>query len=363
MKTKVRIKTNPKIKIIEEENSLLFPVYSYIKKDEYHEGYVYKNFLIGEYYTTVSGEILGTKKMYFNGYFEECLEIKNNFKETMVENPYINKEFDSLKKEDFLSLLKEKDLGYLYNSCNKDSKILIINTIDNVYEYNNIFNIKNNKENILDYINKIGKILNVDKIIILFRNSSEIGIESFVNLIGLYSNMEIKLIPNIYITDINDFINMDNYIMLSSIDILNIINNCLYNKRLDSKYISIYDIENNIIKVILVKKYTSLLEVLDNIEDKDIYYNGLYLGYKIKDIDKYLVDDLLNSIFLVPKNYKINCINCGACNKVCPKNIDVYNHLISKCKSDNCINCGLCNYICPSNINIRDILTGENYEE
>ena len=30
--------TNPKIKIIEEENSLLFPVYSYIKKDEYHEG-------------------------------------------------------------------------------------------------------------------------------------------------------------------------------------------------------------------------------------------------------------------------------------------------------------------------------------
>ena len=39
MKTKVRIKTNPKIKIIEEENSLLFPVYSYIKKDEYHEGY------------------------------------------------------------------------------------------------------------------------------------------------------------------------------------------------------------------------------------------------------------------------------------------------------------------------------------
>ena len=131
MKTKVRIKTNPKIKIIEEENSLLFPVYSYIKKDEYHEGYVYKDFLIGEYYTTVSGEILGTKKMYFNGHFEECLEIKNNFKETMVENPYINKEFDSLKKEDFLTLLKEKDLGYLYNSCNKDSKILIINTIDN----------------------------------------------------------------------------------------------------------------------------------------------------------------------------------------------------------------------------------------
>ena len=126
MKTKVRIKTNPKIKIIEEENSLLFPVYSYIKKDEYHEGYIYKDFLIGEYYTTVSGEILGTKKMYFNGHFEECLEIKNNFKETMVENPYINKEFDSLKKEDFLTLLKTNRY-YLMSVLNRNLTKIYIN--------------------------------------------------------------------------------------------------------------------------------------------------------------------------------------------------------------------------------------------
>ncbi len=363
MKTNIRIKNNNKLKIIEDKDSILFPVYSYIKNNNYIKDYIYKDTLIDNSYTSISGYINNIKYMYFNNKLEECLEIKNDLKEETLYESCINKEFNNLNKLEFLNLLKEKELYNIYNLCNIDSNILYINTIDDLYTYNNIYNIKNNKENILEYINTIANILNIKRIIILIKNSNEVGIDSFINFIGLYPNIEIQLIKNVYITNIEDYITLDNYILLSSIDIMNIISNCLYNKRLDTKYISIYNIEDNSIRVVLVKKYISLLSILNNIEDKDIYYNGLYKGYKIKDINMYIVDDYLNSIFIVPKNYKLKCINCTACSRVCPSNIDVLSNL--KCNKSNkdCINCGLCNYVCPSNINIRDILSGEKNEK
>lgn len=358
----IKIKNNSKINLCKESTSLLFPVLTYIKNSNNIEGYVYKDFLLGEYYTTISGNIINKEKKYFNNTLEEVLVIENDYKETTSTSTFINEEFNNLNKEEFLELLRIKKLDRIYNECNKDSKVLIINSIDNIYEYNNIFNIKDNKEYILDYINNIGKILNIDRIIILFRNSSEIGIDSFLNLIGLYSNIEIKLIPNNYIIDINDYIDIDNYILLSSIDIIEVINNCLYNKRLDNKYITIYNMEELSIKVLLVKKYMSIKEVLNNIDvnlnNMEVYYNGLYKGKCINNIELYLVDDYLSSLFIVPKSFIKDCINCGACNKVCPSNIDILKYN----RSDNCINCGLCNYVCPSNINLRIKIYGDNNE-
>ena len=57
------------------------------------------------------------------------------------------------------------------------------------------------------------------------------------------------------------------------------------------------------------------------------------------------------------------CINCGACKKICPFNINVKNCYFDKMKHKNCIGCGLCNYICPAKINLKKVVWGRKYEK
>jgi Fe-S-cluster-containing hydrogenase component 2 len=46
-----------------------------------------------------------------------------------------------------------------------------------------------------------------------------------------------------------------------------------------------------------------------------------------------------------------NCVSCGCCEKVCPKNaIAVYNGIYAKIDESLCIGCGLCAKACPADI-------------
>ena len=74
-----------------------------------------------------------------------------------------------------------------------------------------------------------------------------------------------------------------------------------------------------------------------------------------------MTKEITNIVILKKDSLKhYDCINCGACNKVCPLNINVKKLYDHKLMSNKCLNCGLCNYICPANIDLKEIILGDN---
>ena len=99
-------------------------------------------------------------------------------------------------------------------------------------------------------------------------------------------------------------------------------------------------------------------------DDYEIYINGLMQGYKINDLDL-VIDNNIDYIVINKKEEKVvlDCINCGACNKICPFNINVKKCFDNKLNHKKCIGCGLCNYICPVNIDLKKIVKSDKIEE
>ena len=82
--------------------------------------------------------------------------------------------------------------------------------------------------------------------------------------------------------------------------------------------------------IINTKLYVSLKELLNefvkfNTNEYDIYLNGYIGGKKIDNLEDIIITRDINSIVINKKEniLETKCINCGACIKVCPKNINV----------------------------------------
>lgn len=58
-----------------------------------------------------------------------------------------------------------------------------------------------------------------------------------------------------------------------------------------------------------------------------------------------------------------DCVCCGACEKVCPKNaIFMYKGCFAKVDRTKCVGCGICAKICPTNslsVKVEEILSEE----
>ena len=335
--------------------------------------YVYKNTYFGNYIASISGYIKDIKKIKLNNKQVSSIIIDNDYKENI-------KKKNKLKinnKEELLKLLDNYRLLDIYNKINNQSIInnLVISSIDEEeYSIKEFITLSNYYSEILETIDNLCNIFNIDKSILATKNTDFNSIKNVKSVLGTYPNIDVILVPDKYLISYKPFLcsylnkEENDTLILSTTDIYNIYK-CLNNKIIDDNIITI---SGNAIKksiVVNTRLYVSLKELLDefvkyNINEYEIYLNGYISGKKVNNIDDIIITRDINSIVINKKEnlLETSCINCGACMKVCPKNINVKRCYFNKLTNNNCISCGLCNYVCPAHLKLREIVEGNNEE-
>ncbi len=336
--------------------------------------YVYKNTYFDEYATSISGYVKDIKKIILNKKQTSSIMIENDYKEN-IKKKKINRTIKH--KKDLIELLDDYKLTDILNKLNNQSIInnLIISSIDEEdYSVKEFITLSYFYNEVLETIDNLCNIFNIEKSIIATKNTDFNSIKNVKSILGTYPNIQVILVPDKYLISYKPFLctylNKDesDTLILSTTDIYNIYK-CLNSKLIEDVIITISG--NAIKKSIIVntRLYVSLRELLDelvifNTDDYEIYINGYISGRKIDNIDDIIITRNIDSIVINKKEEVIetNCINCGACMKVCPKNINVKRCFFNKISNKSCISCGLCNYVCPAKLKLREIVEGTNEE-
>lgn len=321
---------------------------------------------------TISGEV-------------SALEIENDYKEKSLLYKGIQKSYKKLKLSQIESILEKLyipvlDLEPIPLKINKNAKYLIINALDKEpYVANNSLLFNNNIDELLDFIDYLSNILNVKKTYITVNIFESDLIDNIVNTLGTYPIIKLKLIENSYPIIIErNFSNYnDNDYQIINASTLNALYYTLKtNTNISEKLITISGNSVEEPKIILTKLGANLSDILDkNIKFKkskkiDLIYNGLMTGDKKENLDIIVTPDLHSLI--INDNIKFitkDCIDCGACLKVCPvlnnpKYVkDNPNSKLSIKQREACIHCNACSYVCPANINFKKIMREKNNEK
>ncbi len=350
-----------------DSKTIFIPI---VKKENFKlNSYVYKNTYFGNYISSISGKITGSKKIKINKKIYPALVITNDFKEEAVKK---EKRKKIINKEDLLTILKEYHLDNIIAKINhKNIKRLVVTSIDeDPYTFNELLILASYSSKICDTISKLLKILAIDNAIIAVKDTFFRAIKNVKSIIGTYHNINMKLIRDYYSVSYDKVlckelnIKEDESLVLTSNDIYNLYN-ILKERFVNEVFMTI---SGDVIEKSMVVKTrigTSIKEIVDklvviNNKNYDIYINGIVKGIKVDDLTDYIVTDEVKSIVFKKREVKElrECINCGVCVKVCPVNIDVIKCLEEHKQDKNCLDCGLCNYICPSNINLKDVING-----
>lgn len=391
----LKIKKDPKIKVSSSIVSILDNDFCYIP--------IYKNYnvlvklnqpvlknqavmlndLKQEITSPISGKVIGIEKVMTIDGFMNTIVIENDYKEKETSSKGIRKNLDVYKFSDLERIFNkyyvpELDGNLSSVSFSKTTKTLVINTInDEPYIANNEILLTNKIEELLDVIDSMTTVLNLDNTFIAVNNSETSLIEDIMKIIGTYPNINIKLIDNTYPLILeNHFNNYDN-IKIINIATLNAIDYVLKKeKNISEKLITITGDSISKKAVVLVKLGANLKEVIEeflpkkNKKDLQIIANGLMRGKELKDLNLIVTPNLMsihiNEILTLEEK---DCINCGACLKVCPiknnpKFINDYpQNIMSISHKEQCINCNACSYVCPTNKNYKKILNKEDKNE
>jgi electron transport complex protein RnfC len=373
----VNIKNNNKLNIVNQiidfnlPNNIYIPINdNNLKKDEY----IYKNTFLGDFLVSTSGYINDIEKVNFNNKIINCYEIKNDFKEnqkTKYKKAKVN------NKEDLLTLLN----NYKFNSLkNKISSIdiienLIVTCVDEeVYFLNESLTLANYYDELLNTIDDLMDIFDIDNSILAIKNTNYNSIKNVKSIVGIFPDIKIKLLPDKYLISYKDFICdylgvMNSNSLVLTISELLILYNLLNAKDICNQIITISGNALEKSLVIKTKLYTSLKELLQelfefNTSEYDMFVNGYLKGKKINNKEDIIITRDISCIVINKKEKKdeTECINCGACKKICPFHINVKKCFEKKYNNKLCIGCGLCNYICPANRKMKETVWGEYNE-
>ena len=314
-------------------------------------------------YSPVSGKVLGMCDNIVDNKKMSTIVIENNFKESTRESIGSKRNISNISKEDLIERLKK----YALFNYNFNGKYLVINGIDyEPYEETYSYLISSATDKILECIDALVNILKLDRAYFAIRNNDKDNVITLVNQIGIYPNIELKLLPDIYpigyksllINELN--LKEDECIYLTVEDVYNIYNVLKKNVPITEKLVTITGNLLNKRKVVNVKIGTRLSDIIQDEfkilnDDYHIIVNGLLSGIEVPNLNVIITSNV-RSVFInsYDKSRKIKCINCGLCHVNCPFKCDPrtgYN-------MDKCTKCGLCNYICPSKIK----LVGEKHE-
>ena len=314
---------------------------------------VNKNNLI---YSPISGTIIGLCDNIVDNKVMKTIVIENDFKEKIQKDKRNNKK-TNLNRLELINKLQK----YLAFSNTFNGKYLVINGIDyEPYEETYSYLIKEYTDILLETIDDLLNILKISKGYLTIKNNDSLNVETLVNQIGTYPNIELKLFPDIYPIGYHDLVikelSLDKHevIYLTVEDIYNIHNVLKKNAPINEKLVTITGNLLNDSKVVKVKIGTRIADIIQdefkiNSDDYHIIINGLLSGYEVSNLNT-IVTPNIRSIFINSLNHnkEEKCINCGLCHINCPLKCDPR----TKYKMEKCIKCGLCNYICPSKIKL-----------
>ena len=353
---------------------VFLPIYENTKLLVNDNKYVYKNDIVmtrenGEQvYSPVSGVVLGVRDMLYATGKYPSIVIENDFKESIKFSPSIKMRISDYTKSEFLKVLKETGLIYndqfIYRKFNKVTNILVNGVEREPYFGRKYFLLRDYVSDILETVDLISELFHVENAVIAIKNIDNDIISAFMNEMGTYPNIELRLINNDYPNGIDarlkEIVDMKDATVFDVEEIVNIYD-CL-KKRIvpQDKLITITGDAIDKHCVYNVRKGTILSEVFGgkfNFTEKsvDVYLNGIMTG-KLIDTLQYVIDDNFEGIYITKKKERIEkeCLNCGLCHKSCPKGLNpkyVRDHegRVKPQYKETCLHCHLCDFVCPSN--------------
>lgn len=322
-----------------------------------------KNDFINEKKVTVSGYVKDVISFKENVFYSNYVAIENDFKELNCKNNTKKTKFDYNNLLDILIKNKENKLVNKLKNVNKITNLVISAINEEPYIYNNIYILKENINNLLELIDNLSMEYKVENIYLVVKNNDAGIINDCLNAIGTYPSIKLTLVNDEYLLGFEKFLikklNINKNYLYLNVEELNVLANYRYGLDNSFKYVTISGNALKESKVIKVKKYCILDEILKNnfeiIEkDYDIIVNGLMKGFRIIEPKEMVISDEIFGINVMKKREyrEEECIKCGKCYEVCPYNVNIF----TKENIDKCINCNLCSYVCPSFINIKKII-------
>ncbi len=321
---------------------------------------VSKNSLISKnIYSPISGIAYGMTKMLINNSKKNVLVIENDFRE------YAKQEKKHTLKLTIPNLLKiltnTNDKLLLDKFKSKSFDNIVLSAIDdNPYVYNKVFLLKEKIADILELLEQLSIIYASSNILIVVKNNDSTIINECLKVIGTYPKVKLTIVEDEYLLEkpiiLKEKLNLQKSTLLLNVFELLKIKNYLEQEKKTTKLITISGNAIKTSKVIRVKKYTLLEDVINkfieiNYPKYEIIVNGLMTGYNIDNIKNVIITDELNSINIMKKNNhkESACIKCGRCVNICPEKVNP----LTKENIQKCTDCGLCSYVCPAYINLR----------
>lgn len=322
-------------------------------------------------YSSISGKVVSIcEGLYQNNKKIKAIRIENNFKEKKVR-------FDvrEIKKlDDFNRLLNNIDDEQLSKKfvVGKVDTLILNLFVDEPFIMNETFYFINNSAEILDTLDLVGKVYKAAKILITVKNVDSSNITSLIDFNGMYPNIQIKLLDDLYLLEKKDFLcahmglDKNRTLVVKPSDLYKIYYAMKYKRKPNTKYVTIVGNNTNTPIVKDIKLYSLTLDLMNEVKyesGSQFIKNGLMTGSKITSFNE-IIDNNTEALFIMKKQEikEQKCLYCGACLEVCPMRIDPKRLMDHKITSKRCIDCGLCSYVCPSFINLRKYLKGEKNE-
>lgn len=318
---------------------------------------VYKNqILVPGVVVPISGKVIGMQKTSkINN--QNVVVIANDYKELTKNH---NKKKMEVTIENILKILEPyPHLFSKFKSSKAYHNIVIYAINDNPYVYNQIYLLKEQIMEVLEWVDKLRLIYNSSNNYLVVKNNEINIIEECLTHIGSFPNINLSLVNDEYLLEnsyiLNERLKLKGETLFLSVEELLNLASLFQNNLNTTRLITISGDALEESKLIRLKIGTSLLDVLNkyftiNTNNYEIIVNGLMTGFKLDKIDDFFITNDTISINIMKKNSQIQqrCIKCGTCLSICPKHLNPLN--ISNAKS--CLNCHLCSYICPCHINL-----------
>jgi len=372
----ISLKNNEHINIVYKINKYNAPekIYipiQYLERNVKINEYIFKNTYFKDYVSSISGTISGMEEINYNNKLIKAVVINNDYKENVKTK---SKTIKIDNREDLIKRLNKSLLNKISNLEIIDN--LIITSIDEeYYSIKEFMRLSKNYREILDTIDLLTHIFDLNNALLVTKNTNFNSIKNVKSILGTYPNIKITLAPDKYLIGNKDFLcdylNKDKTkTLVLTVNEIYDIYSILNGKDITETLITISG--NTLEKSLLlnVRLGTSLNEIINEYikildDDYEVFINGPMQGYKILNNKDIIISKEIDYIVINKKEIleEEECINCGACNKICPNHINVKKCYLKKLNHKKCIGCGLCNYICPANIRLKEIVKSDSIEE